>query len=120
LASNSLTECFVFGARAARAAATASRPGAEVPLPAYRFEPPAEATREAVWRHAGPRRSAATLGPLLDDAYPLARLIATAALERRESRGPHRRADFPLRDPGLDGVHLAIAPDGHARPERWA
>jgi L-aspartate oxidase len=119
LASNSLTECFVFGARAA-VAATAQACDGRVPLPGYRFQPPTEATREAVWRQAGPRRSAAALEALLDEPYPLARMIARAALERRESRGPHRRTDFPLRDPGLDGVHLVIGPDGHARPERWA
>ena len=37
-------------------------------------------------RGATPRRSRR----LLDDPYPLARLIARAALERRESRGTHR------------------------------
>jgi L-aspartate oxidase len=120
LASNSLTECFVFGARAAEAAAATPGPGDDVPLPAYRFEPPTEATRDAVWRHAGPTRSGAGIEPLLDDPYPLARLIAVAALERHESRGPHRRADFPLRDSGLDGLHLAVGPDEAARPQRWA
>jgi L-aspartate oxidase len=118
LASNSLTECFVFGARAATAAAAAPSPSDEVPLPEWRFEPPTEATREAVWRGAGPRRAAAMLRPLLDDPYPLARMIAAAALERRESRGPHRRSDCPLRDPALDGVHIVVGPDARARPER--
>ena len=120
LASNSLTECFVFGARAAIAAASAPPPGARAPLPKWRFEPPMAATREAVWRRAGPRRDATTLEPLLDDPYPLARLIARAALERRESRGPHRRTDYPLRDPALDGVHMVIGPDAEPRPERWS
>jgi L-aspartate oxidase len=119
LASNSLSECFVFGDRAAAAAASAPVQDGEVPLPRWRFEPPSAATREAVWRHAGPRRTAATLALLLEDRYPLARLIARVALERRESRGPHRRADHPLRDPELDGVHLVVPPDGLARPERW-
>jgi L-aspartate oxidase len=120
LASNSLTECFVFGARAASAAAAAPSRDDEVPVPAWRFVPPTEATREAVWRRAGPRRAAATLRPLLDDRYPLARLIARAALERQESRGPHRRTDCPLRDPALDGVHIVTGPDAQARPERWS
>ena len=119
LASNSLTECFVFGARAAIAAASAPPPGARAPVPEWRFEPPMAATREAVWRRAGPRRDATTLEPLLDDPYPLARLIARAAFERRESRGPHRRADFPLQDPALDGVHMAIERDAEPHPERW-
>jgi len=120
LASNSLTECFVFGARAASVAASEPGDGAPGPLTEWRFEPPTEATRDAVWRGAGPRRAAATLEPLLADPYPLALLIAGAALERRESRGPHRRADHPLRDPELDGVHMVIGPDGDPRPERWA
>jgi L-aspartate oxidase len=119
LASNSLTECFVFGARAASAAASEPPPDAPDELPEWRFEPPTEATREAVWRGAGPRRSATTLEPLLDDPYPLARLIARAALERRESRGPHRRSDYALRDPGLDGAHVVIGADCEARSERW-
>ena len=51
-----------------------------------RFAPPSPETREAVWRHAGPQRNGSSLEPLLDDPYPLARLIARAALERRESR----------------------------------
>jgi L-aspartate oxidase len=120
LASNSLTECFVFGARAAIAATSAPPPDAPVPLPKWRFESPSAATREAVWRRAGPRRDAATLEPLLDDPYPLARLVARGALDRRESRGPHRRVDHPGRDPALDGVHMVIGPNALARPERWS
>jgi L-aspartate oxidase len=120
LASNSLTECFVFGARAAAAAAESPLHDGEVKVPKWRFEPPTLQTREAVWRHAGPRRTASALEALLDDPYPLARLIARTALERRESRGPHRRTDHPLRDPGLDGVHIVVTPDAQARPERWS
>ena len=88
-------------------------------VPEWRFEPPTAATREAVWEHAGPMRDAAGLEPLLADPYPLARLIAAAALERAESRGAHRRADFPLPDPSLDGIHLVIDADGALRRERW-
>jgi L-aspartate oxidase len=118
LASNSLTECFVFGARAASAAA-AEAASSPVPLPDWRFEPPTTATREAVWRLAGPQRSAEQLEELLDDPYPLARLIARAALARRESRGPHRRSDFPLQDRSMDGVHIVLAGDESVRNERW-
>ena len=119
LASNSLSECFVFGSRAARAALDVSRAGAPQTVPEWRFEPPTAATREAVWEHAGPMRDAAGLEPLLADAYPLARMIAAAALERAESRGAHRRADFPLPDPSLDGIHLVIDAGGALRRERW-
>jgi len=59
------------------------------------------------------------LEQLLGDPYPLARLIAHAALSRRESRGAHRRFDFPHRDPSLDGVHLVIGRDERARREHW-
>ena len=45
-------------------------------------------------------RDAAGLEPLLDDAYPLARMIAAAALERDASRAaPTGASDFPLPDP---------------------
>jgi L-aspartate oxidase len=119
LASNSLTECFVFGGRAgAAAAAEPGRPG-RVEAPQDRFEPPTEHTRRAMWRFAGPQRTAESLERLLDDPYPLARMIARAALARRESRGAHRRADHPARDPSLDGVHIVIGADGQARSERW-
>jgi L-aspartate oxidase len=119
LASNSLSECFVFGARAAAAAASAPSAGAPPAAPEWRFEPPTVATRDAMWRLAGPRRTAQDLERLLDDPYPLARLVAAAALARAESRGVHRRADHPLPDRGLDGVHLVVEPDGGLRRDRW-
>ena len=56
---------------------------------------------------------------LLDDPYPLAVSIATAALEREESRGGHLRADFPRLDPELDGVHIIVGSDGSTRRESW-
>jgi L-aspartate oxidase len=109
----------VYGAPAAAAAASATPPDRPPPVPTWRFEPPTAETREAVWRHAGPQRNAGSLEPLLDDPYPLARLIAFAALERRESRGPHRRTDHPLQDPELDGVHVVVDPDESLRTVRW-
>jgi L-aspartate oxidase len=119
LASNSLSECFVFGARAAAAAAT--EPERQPPDPPdFRFEPPTVATREAMWRHAGPSRDEASLRELLGDSYPLARLIAASALARHESRGAHRRRDRPMPDPGLDGVHLVVEASGSLRRDSWA
>ena len=119
LASNSLSECFVFGSRAAEAAV--AEPTAPPPvLPERRFEPPTEATRAAMWVNAGPRRTPEALEALLADPYPLARLTAASALARRESRGAHRRADFPHPDPALDGVHFVVGPGGDVRSERWA
>ena len=119
LASNSLSECFVFGTRAARAAVDDPGAAAGPPLGDWRFEPPTEGTRDRVWRCAGPLRDAAGLEPLLADPYPLARSIAASATARRESRGAHRRADFPLPDPELDGIHLIVDADGELTRERW-
>jgi len=119
LASNSLSECFVFGGRAGRAAAQEKSEGDPPPLPERRFDPPTEATRDAVWRLAGPIRRPELLRELLADPYPLATAVATAALEREESRGGHLRADFPNLDPALDGIHVVVGPDGATRREAW-
>lgn len=119
LASNSLSECFVFGRRAALAAVAeigASDPPAPGP---WRFEPPTEATRAATWKLAGPLRRPDLLEELLADPYPLAAAIAACALERRESRGGHLRVDFPHLDPGLDGVHIVRQTNGDLRKETW-
>jgi L-aspartate oxidase len=119
LASNSLSECFVFGARAARAA-LAESPAAERPSPPeWRFDPPTEATREAVWRLAGPLRRPDRLRELCDDPYPHAAAIARCALERRESRGGHLRVDAPGLDPDLDGIHIVLGSGGEIRRETW-
>src|SRR5215208_3060729 len=73
LASNSLTECFVLGARAAAAATAAAADSAAgfvaavdgEAIPEWRFDPPPAETREAVWRHAGPLRREEGLRRLL-------------------------------------------------------
>jgi L-aspartate oxidase len=119
LASNSLSECFVFGGRAARAAVEEPEQAARPPEPEWRFEPPTRETRDAVWRRAGPLRNPTDLAALIPDPYPLAKAVALAALERRESRGPHLRSDCPETDPTLDGVHIVLAPDGSVRQETW-
>ncbi len=119
LASNSLSECFVFGGRAAAAAVEEVAPAAAPPLPEWRFEPPTQATREAVWRRAGPLRNPDDLASLVSNPYPLASAIATAALNRRESRGGHLRSDCPRVDPTLDGTHFVLAPGGEVRREEW-
>jgi L-aspartate oxidase len=110
LASNSLSECFVFGRRAAVAAVEETVRAPSGPPPAA--DPPGrpgEETRAALWRDAGPVRDAAGLTRLAADRYPLARLIASSALDRRESRGCHLRTDHPAVDPALDGVHLVAS-----------
>jgi L-aspartate oxidase len=115
LASNSLSECFVFGRRAALAGL-----GEPAPAQARAIEPPAEPvapppsreTRQAMWRHAGLERDAAGLEPLLSDPHPLARLVAACALSRQETRGAHARSDFPETDPGLALRHTIVDPGG--------
>ena len=111
LASNSLSECFVFGRRAALAGLDeAERPQPAARLPDVPVAPaPTRETRAAMWRHAGLERSAEGLAPLLDDPHPLARLVAASALSRHETRGAHARSDFPTTDPALDGRHTVIA-----------
>jgi L-aspartate oxidase len=119
LASNSLTECFVLGARAARAAVASSSSGPAPEPPSWRFDPPPASTREAVWRLAGPLRRRDQLERLLEDTYPLARQIARFALAREESRGSHRRIEFPRQDPALDGRHLVLGADDELRWQTW-
>ncbi len=95
LASNSLSECFVLGRRAALAGLDEPPRGDVAPGDAAPIEPPTRATREAVWRLAGLERTAADLEALLRDPHPLARLVAASALAREESRGAHARARVP-------------------------
>jgi L-aspartate oxidase len=79
---------------------------------------------------AGVVRDAAGLGRLIDRlasmetghaaALPLvaARLVAEAALERRESRGAHFRADFPLA--ASQAVHTDTTLDASSARDRRA
>ena len=135
LASNSLTECFVFGARAARSAVEQPDPdpaavavlgeariaGGE-PQPRVGGEPLpiSPASRKALWRHAGLERDGPGLRELTTDPHPLVRLIAQCALARTESRGAHQRRDFPDRDPHFDGVHVTIGADREPVLRAWA
>jgi L-aspartate oxidase len=119
LASNSLSECFVFGARAAAAALREERAGRRPEPPSWRFDPPSDETRDAVWRYAGPARNPDDLARLIANPYPLARALATSALDRAESRGGHLRTDRPQTDPALDGVHVVVGADGEVREEQW-
>jgi L-aspartate oxidase len=120
LASNSLAECLVFARRAALAAmAEPSNAGAELRPEPGSPQPPSESTRAALWRHAGLRRDAAGLTELLDDPYPLARLIGAACLAREESRGAHQRTDHPDTDRSLDLMHTLVGEDAAPSFERW-
>jgi L-aspartate oxidase len=128
LASNSLSECFVFARRAVQdalsapaAVAGAADPGQlrkllELPAP-----PTATAsTRQALWSHAGIVRTHEGLAELAADPHPLARLIARCALTRAESRGAHQRADFPDRDPDLDQRHVIVSGEDSISWQHWA
>jgi L-aspartate oxidase len=110
LASNSLTECFVFGSRAAHAASLEPGPDQEAlpDPPAAAAAPPAPSpqSRDALWRLAGLERDGEGLRALAADPHPLVRLIARSALARTESRGAHQRRDFPSPDPAFDGRHV--------------
>jgi L-aspartate oxidase len=125
LASNSLSECFVFGARAARA--VASEPAVDTPGDSPwddRRRPPAAgvsaASRAALWRYAGIEREGTGLRALLADEHPLVRLIAAAALAREESRGAHQRLDFPALEPRFDGRHVILAGEGDPTVAEWS
>ncbi|MGO9792790.1 MAG: L-aspartate oxidase [Solirubrobacteraceae bacterium] len=126
LASNSLTECFVFGVRAARAAlaAVAQPPSAgeiRAARDRARGRPPSltAASRDALWKHAGIERDASGLRVLLADDYPLVALIAARALARTESRGAHQRRDFPELDPSFESRHVTLDAAGLPALEEW-
>jgi L-aspartate oxidase len=115
LASNSLLEAIVFGARAADdiAATVAARPGRGTPPAPERFASPAppHVLREAMTRLVGLERDEAGLRealgviaqveragrhePALLNMTASAKLVTTAALARKESRGGHCRSDHP-------------------------
>ena len=95
------------------------RAPAEPPAPPeWRFEPPdrGDPRRGLAPRRAAARRRAAasSCSPTPTRSPPA---IAACALERRESRGGHLRADFPGIDHELDGVHLVLGADGEVRRE---
>jgi L-aspartate oxidase len=120
LASNSLAECFVFGHRAALAALEEPAAGHSFPRagPAPQVVP-GQSTRDALWRLAGLERDARDLEQLLDDPFPLARVIATCALAREESRGAHQRRDHPRKDEALDRMHAVVVGSDPPVFESW-
>jgi len=128
LASNSLSECFVFARRAVADALSRSAPAAaalaDSELQALRELPaPPSAdreTREALWRDAGVVRSEAGLKRLLESPHPLTGLIARCALARTESRGAHLRVEYPQPDRTFDHEHAVIDGSGELAWQRWS
>jgi L-aspartate oxidase len=120
LASNSLSECFVFGARAALAGLDEPLEAAGEPPAPTPIDAPSREVRSALWDDAGIERTRDGLERLLDVPHPLARLVAASALLREETRGAHRRTDFPDLDPALDAHHAVSRGDSAPRFEHWA
>lgn len=141
LASNSLTEALVAGAAAGRQLAERLPDG---PAGRYRTAPALPAVdpasiaplTSAMSQHAGVSRTGAGLIRLLDELARLrgtpnppgslaeleaanlhlvATMIATAALERRESRGCHRRSDAPAARRSW-AAHLLLQLDEAGQP----
>jgi L-aspartate oxidase len=139
LASNSLLEGLVFGARAAAAMLQPVRPAQLREMRTEAADLPAASSRDAVvdvparmWADVGLIRAATGLAAAVADigattarleqdlqhcrdlaGYRQASmalvgwLIARAALRRTESRGGHRRRDFPARDDVHWLIHIA-------------
>lgn len=132
LASNSLVEGLVFGTRVAEAIMAVpggpARSELVVPAGGWPMAPePHEVTdlREVMWNNGGLVRTESGLRQTLtviDELAPaladhttgrnlcaLARVVVGAALERRESRGAHFRADHPQLDPA-QARHTVVYP----------
>jgi len=132
LASNSLLEGLVFGARASVAMVEPNKSPLDPveplepvePIAGRRMKLPAEAdVRGLMWNSVGLWREEALLRTAveaLDEWYAtigddrgrisalvtVGRLMARAALRREETRGCHARADFPQRDDVKFKIHL--------------
>ncbi len=135
LASNSLLEGLVFGARAAATMREAGDSSARKPEVRRKFAArpsPDEARslkdlQQGMWQDAGLLRDAAGLKTMqaalerlrtipaverssveLANLHAVAELVVLAALAREESRGAHYRNDFPNRDDACFAKHSVI------------
>lgn len=141
LASNSLLEGLVFGARAARAMLEEPAATAQIPAPIVlekATSQPARSVREIrslLWLHAGLLRSEESMrqgedalqSMGVEKSTPagsraeleaasmllLGRAILHSALARTESRGAHFRSDFPQRDDANLRKHSVLRLNGN-------
>ena len=140
LASNSLLEALVFGAQAAndiRDTVLPRNAPANPPAPGrLSVSPPPQQLREAMTRHLGLERDAGGIGealqtisaieragngePSLLNMTATAKLVAAAALARRESRGAHFRTDHPQTDKIGERSLLSLADADRIASERAA
>ena len=129
LASNSLLEALVFGARAAddvRNTIAVGKSTGEPPAPdRFAAPPPPHALRDTMSKLVGLERDAEGLSKAIDTITQIeragagepallnmtatAKLVATAALARKESRGGHYRSDYPATDPVGSRTFLKLA-----------
>jgi len=139
LASNSLLEGLVFGARAAVSMREVSGRDTKSSIPELRSPVPVTDAlhllhnlQQQMWQNAGLLRDAdglramkhsldqmrPAIAPALDRAslelanlHAVARLIVISALAREESRGAHYRNDFPRRDDAHFACHSVVRRD---------
>jgi L-aspartate oxidase len=149
LASNSLLEGLVFGARAAEAMAgetALAKSGSPYPKQVPRheekdFSGPRTELQQLMWSKAGllrdaeglraaaaefPRLSRVWRGAYLtrvsveyQNLHHVSRLIVQAALAREESRGAHYRNDFPHRDDKGFARHSVLQREGKLQRSIW-
>ncbi|MBV8632159.1 MAG: L-aspartate oxidase [Silvibacterium sp.] len=134
LASNSLLEGLVFGARAGVAmreapesSAPATTPPPLAPYPSRNIDTLHQALQRGMWENAGLLRDAQGLSIMkrfieevraeiaphrgsieLANLHTVAGLIVDSALAREESRGAHYRNDFPHRDDAHFAQHSIV------------
>ena len=136
LASNSLLEGLVFGARVAEDVKSTTVAGTAKGLPpapkAFALPPPPHVLRAAMSKHLGVERNAQGLNealgvitrleqssgsePALLNMLAAARLVTVGAMNRQESRGGHWRSDFPATRKDGQRSFTTLTEAGHVEP----